>query len=1026
MAAWLAATVAARADLHLPAPDPSQEIVAQAGAATQWTEGLYHVRLLSRGVSIRQGETSIEAEQAVLFTDIDPDPAKPRRVIVYAEGSSGRPVLQKLRAAGAKPDAPPVARQQSPDWYGTLITDATVEWRSPPPAPRGEALPEIASRALKRLRTVDTQVQPVQFDAPAMATPLAAPPAGLLPSQPGFRQVDIYKRSAVGTNMVIQPDQPGGETIYSISEGVQIVVQGIDSGGLPEFLGEVDSFDLETDRAVVWAGGNAGGMSFQQQKGDSLEIYMEGNIVFRQGDRVIYADRMYYDVRSRSGVVLNAELLTPLPEVDGKKYRGLVRLKAGMIRQLDATRFVATDALFTSSRLEEPSYHFGAETITFEDVPTPIINPLTGLPDANPATGEVRYEHERLATARNSRVYLGGVPVFYWPTIATDLEEPTYYVTDLSIGNDSVYGFQFLLDLDVYQLLGSKAPKGVDWDLSLDYLRNRGFGYGTEYSYNTNTFLGHNGPARGRADLWAIHDGGLDNLGFLRRSLVPEASYRGRAFWNHRQNISDGLLDGWIAQAEVGWISDRTFLEQYYESEWDENKDQITGGRLRRLAGNQSLSIEANARLNEFFTQTQWLPRLDHWIMGQDLLGDTLTWYAHTNVGYADYKIATAPADPLTSLGLTVYDAFPWEAEVKGERFATRHEIDFPIDADPFKIVPFALGEFAHWGEDLTGDDLQRTYIHTGVRASIPFWAANPEIRDPLFNLHGLAHKVVFDAEVTYTDASENFDRLPLYDEIEDDSLEEQRRRYFDPLFAPGLAGLYVGGAIDPRVDPRVYAIRGGIHSWVASPTTELVDDQMAMRVGMRHRLQTKRGKPGQERIIDWLTFDSNATWFPDDERDNFGEPFGLLDYTMQWHVGDRTTFLSDGFADTFADGLRTVSGGVLLNRPTIGNLYVGYRTVRGPFSADLVTATLNYRMSPKWIGSASTVVDFSEAGNIGQSFLISRLGEAIITSIGINVDPSKGNVGFNFAMEPRFLPSLAITRRTGIDIPPAGYNGLE
>ena len=30
-----------------------------------------------------------------------------------------------------------------------------------------------------------------------------------------------------------------------------------------------------------------------------LEIYMEGNIVFRQGERTIYAQRMYYDVRTR-------------------------------------------------------------------------------------------------------------------------------------------------------------------------------------------------------------------------------------------------------------------------------------------------------------------------------------------------------------------------------------------------------------------------------------------------------------------------------------------------------------------------------------------------------------------------------------------------------------------------------------------------------------------------------------------------------------------------------------------------------
>ncbi|TWT73593.1 LPS-assembly protein LptD [Posidoniimonas polymericola] len=1013
-------------DVQMPTPDPSAAIEIDAGGATQWVEGAYNVRLLSRGVKITQGATTIEADQAVVFTDIAPRLGDPRRVIVYAEGTAESPVVEKLRKPGAEPADAPVARQQSPNWYATLVTEVSVEWRSPPPSPRGEALPEIASRALTRLRKVDSEVQVAQFAAPGFATPLAPPPGPELPTQPGFRQVEIFRRSAVGSNILIEPDQMTGETVYLISEGINIVVKGINAAGLPDILGDVEGFDLETDRAVVWAGGAAGGTSFQQQRGDPLEIYMEGNIVFRQGDRTVYADRMYYDVRTRSGVVLNAELQTPLPDLNGKSIRGLVRLKAGMIRQLDANRFVATDALITSSRLEVPSYHIGADTITFEDKQRPVMNPLTGRQARVAATGEGVFEHERTASAIGNKVYVNQVPVFYWPTITTNLEEPAYYIRGLNVGNDSIYGFQLSVDLDLYQLLGARAPDGHAWELNLDYLGDRGLGHGTSYSYVDDSFLGHNGPVVGRADFWAIDDSGLDNLGFLRRALVPEAGYRGRAYWNHRQHVTDGLLEGWIAQAEVGWISDRTFLEQYYESEWDENKDQTTGARFRRLSGNQSVSIEANAQLNEFFTQTQWLPRLDHWIMGQEFLGDSMTWYGHTSIGYADLDVATAPADPAASLGLANYTAFPWEADVSGERFLTRHEIDLPIDADPFKIVPYALGEFAHWGEDLTGQDVQRTYVHTGVRASIPFWAANPSIRDPLFNLHGLAHKVVFDAELSYTDASENFDRFPLYDELEDNSLEEQRRRYFDPLFAPGLAGLYSAGTINPRVDPRVYAIRSGIHGWVASPSAELVEDQMAMRVGMRHRLQTKRGLPGQERIVDWLTFDSNATWFPDDTRDNFGEPFGLLDYDMRWHLGDRFTILSDGFADTFADGLRTVSGGVQLNRPTIGNIYVGYRTVRGPFSADLITATINYRMSPKWIGSASTVLDFSEAGNIGQSFMISRLGEALITSIGVNVDESKGNVGFNFAIEPRFLPSLAITRRTGIDVPPAGYYGLE
>ncbi len=194
----------------------------------------------------------------------------------------------------------------------------------------------------------------------------------------------------------------------------------------------------------------------------------------------------------------------------------------------------------------------------------------------------------------------------------------------------------------------------------------------------------------------------------------------------------------------------------------------------------------------------------------------------------------------------------------------------------------------------------------------------------------------------------------------------------------------------------------------------------------MHHRLQTKRGAPGEERIIDWVTFDANATWFPNDDRDNAGAAVGLLDYDFRWNIGDRTSILSDGYADTFGDGLRTASIGLLINRPTRGNFYIGFRTAEGIFVADVLSTTVNYRMTEKWIGSASSSVDFGPTGNIGQSFSATRVGESLLASLGASVDASKGSVGVHFLIEPRFLPKLQTTSKTGIEIAPAGAYGLE
>jgi hypothetical protein len=49
----------------------------------------------------------------------------------------------------------------------------------------------------------------------------------------------------------------------------------------------------------------------------------------------------------------------------------------------------------------------------------------------------------------------------------------------------------------------------------------------------------------------------------------------------------------------------------------------------------------------------------------------------------------------------------------------------------------------------------------------------------------------VFDAEVSYADATRDLTQLPTYDELDDDSIEEIRRRLFFSPFGSGLAGVY-------------------------------------------------------------------------------------------------------------------------------------------------------------------------------------------------------------------------------------------
>ena len=513
----------------------------------------------------------------------------------------------------------------------------------------------------------------------------------------------------------------------------------------------------------------------------------------------------------------------------------------------------------------------------------------------------------------------------------------------------------------------------------------------------------------------------LDNLGLNRRALVPESDNRGRVFGQHRHDLHSGFQ----VLAEVGYISDRNFLEEYFEEEWDEEKDLTTNLELKRIIDNGSWSIFASARLYDFVTQTEWLPRLDHFSVGRSFAQDRLTWFEHSHIAFANLKtldLSTNPADPELPL--------PWETDSAGAQYdrreglraATRQEVDWPFELGPAKIVPYVLGEAAHWGQDRDGDDVTRFYGQAGIRSSLSMWRVNPAVSSPLFNLNGLAHKVVFDTEFFWADANRDLDRFPLYDPLDDDSIEHFRRRFF----LPGGPFFGVSPSDALRFDERTYALRSGLQGWVSSPSTEIADDLMAIRLGAQQRWQTKRGLPGQERIIDWVTLDVNGMLFPKPARDNFGQELGLMTYDLRWHVGDRVTVLSDGYMDLFGNGLRTVAVGAFVNRPGRGNYYAGVRSIGGPFSSSVLSGSARYRISPKWIVSYGSAVDLSNTGNIGQVGAITRIGESFLVSLGLNSDRGRDNVGVHFTIEPRFMPGGRLGRVGGIPIPPVGVMGLE
>ncbi|NLS92366.1 MAG: organic solvent tolerance protein OstA [Planctomycetaceae bacterium] len=996
--AIVACTSIAVGEVQLPEADPGAPIRIEATQAGRWTEGSYEVFQFDRGCRITQGNYHARASQAVLWIHrAGKESEDPNLVLVYLEGDVDNEVQ-------IVPDTTrPQVQQTQTDCSLRLPTYQAVDVRVENVAEVAGSDSPLFHRAVARRNRPAEYVVRGQLGGDASRT----------------RQILFFSRGNVNSQAQWTFDPATNQSVGIIDSGVNMIVRGLSEADLEGVelhgydLG--DAIDVSADRLVIWTVNlfemNERGESLQADN-VPLEIYLEGNVVFRQGESVIHADRMYYDVTRKRGIVLDAELLTPVPG-----YEGWLRLRTQILQQLDKNRFFAEDAFLTSSRMGRPGYRIQVDNVTLDKTAEPMIDPVTGLPRFDEA-GRPVVDHEYFTTSRNNFLFIREVPIFYWPVLATNLEEPTFYLKRVRVKNDSIFGTQVLTDWDMFQILGWRnRPEGTSWEASLDYLSERGWGHGTNATYARGNFFGIPGPTAGQVDYWGIEDDGLDNLGLGRRSLDPEKDYRHRLFWQHRQRLPGDFQ----VTAEAGWISDRNFLEQYFEREWDELKDETTGIELKRLTDNRAWSITADARINSHVTQTEWLPRFDHFWLGQELLGDRLTWYEHTSAGYARFRTTTQPEDPAD---LALFRWLPWEStsptdplSVESERFATRHEVDLPFQLGPFKIVPYGLGEFAHWGADVNGDDLQRLYGQAGVRASLPVWRVDPGVQNHLFNVNGLAHKVVFDAEFAVAESDQNLGLLPLYDPLDDNSIEAFRRRYTVTTF---------GGAVPAQFDERSYALRSGLASWVTSPSTEIADDLMFVRLGMRHRWQTKRGAPGNERTVDWVTFDTHATVFPRPDDDNFGEMIGLVDYDLKWHVGDRVSVLSSGYFDFFDQGGRMISLGGYLNRPPRGGIYAGIHYMDGPFSSTVLSYSHTYRMSDKWIMAFGSSYDISDNRNIGQTLSFTRVGESFLVSAGFNIDTSRDSIGVQFAVEPRFLPKSRLGQVAGAQIPVAGAGGLE
>jgi hypothetical protein len=1026
-------------------PGETRPIVIDADDITTWTEGNTRVLLVKGHVLIQQGVVRAQFADGVVFVDLAAYQAKQVwNLDVYGEGgasvqngaevTNGTTASLDLHTGGDlklnahKNKVAEAARADDPVYRRALAQRAGATGVAaptpPPPPPAGDIERTGLSEPAEPVGPV-TPATPTQGTLPPPAPPtVPLPPApppppppppggtatpgpttpvapgGLIPgiggpapgAQAPVRQFSVVPRNPAGFHIErkpvdVGPGQPP-EMATIITGGFILTVRSVDPRGGVDFL------DIEADRGVIWTHGDTGDQAERLQSsegvtGRELEIYLAGNVEIRsrsgRDERTLRADEVYYDVSRNVALALSADLEWRQPGLPD-----MIHFTADELQQTSQTTFRGLRGTFFSSKLpSDPGLKVMFAEATLEERKQ-IRRSIFGREVVNLQTDQPVVDVQKLVRADDIFLRVEDVPVFYLPFLQGDANDPLGPLRDISFGYDRIFGFQAKLTWDVFDLIGVTRPVGTNWKLDTDYLSDRGPALGTEFTIAGKDPFGIKGAYSGMISLWAIHDTGEDILGGTRDDQ-PHPDWRERFFTRGRVDDMDG---GFSVQGQLAYFSDQNVQEQYDKLPFDTDPNYESFLYLKQQQSNWAWTLLADDRLNQdWFTRTNWLPRADGYLIGQSLF-DVLSYDAHLDLGYAQLRPATIGPSPIYS---GAPPTLPNAVAVDTGRADLQQEVRVPFYLGPVKVVPYADLTLSYYTNDIYGQEKGRAVGGGGVMASLPFTRLYPDVHSLLWNLDGIDHKIVLSGNYYYAGSTASHTTFPELDRLNDD-VDDYSLRYITPLQPLINTGNGVALMSSPVYNTQLYALRQLVQDRI-----DTLDTIEELQLDVRQRWQTKRGFPGNEHIIDWMTLDLSATVFPAAQRDNFGSTFGFLQYDWNWNIGDRTALTSSGWVDPETNGPRFFSFGAYLNRTDRTSLFLGYRQI-DPLESKAVTAAVTYVFSPKYAMSAGTTYDFGTSQALSNSLVLTRMGSDVQLNLGLTYNALTNAVGVQFEIIPNLI----------------------